>query len=320
MAKELGKKSRRVHRKNPVNLFIIMVLVRILNLAVKLVPFRAGLKLGASIGTLAFLILRKERRRALDHLRIAFPDRDDAWLGRTARASFTNLGISLVEMLKITPERAEGMVDAPGMSEKVGPVLATGRGAVWVTCHLGNWELFAHYVAKRYSLTVVAAPIEPPSVNRFVVERRAARGVTTIVRGSPGAARELIRVFRENRLLGILMDQDTRVEGAFVDFFGKPAWTPTAAAQMALKFDVPVLFGYMLRGADGRHTVTVEGPMRMPRTGDHQADVVAGTALLTRMIEDAVRCHPEQWVWMHRRWKRKPAAATCPAGSPEQSA
>ncbi len=306
MADDSGNRDKRPHRRNRFNLFIIVVLVQVLRLLIRLIPLRVGLRLGGFIGRIAFVIIRKERRRALAHLRIAFPEKDDAWIERTARASFVNLGISLFEMLMVTPEGAEALVDAPGLAEKIEPVLAAGKGAVWATCHLGNWELFAHYVARRYPLSVVAAPIEPPAVNRFVVERRAARGVTTIVRGAPGAARELIRVFRENRLLGILMDQDTRVEGAFVDFFGKPAWTPTAAAQMALKFDVPVIFGYMLRQADGRHVVTVEGPLAMTRTGDQKADILAGTALLTKKIEEKVRSHPEQWVWMHRRWKRKP--------------
>ena len=131
-------------------------------------------------------------------------------------------------------------------------------------------------------------------------------GVRTILRSRAGAAKELIRVFRENRILGILIDQDTDVEGAFVDFMGKPAWTPTAAAQMAIKFGAPVVFGYVQRGSDNRHTVTIEGPLELTRTGNDKEDIRTNTAMFTKMIENAILQNPEQWVWMHRRWRRQP--------------
>jgi KDO2-lipid IV(A) lauroyltransferase len=131
-------------------------------------------------------------------------------------------------------------------------------------------------------------------------------GVRTILRGKPGASRELIRIFKENRILGILIDQDTDVESTFVKFMGRPAWTPTAAASMAIKFGAPVIFGYIQRGSDNRHTVTIEGPLDLIRTGDEEKDVVANTAMLTNKIEDCIMRNPEQWVWMHRRWRRQP--------------
>jgi KDO2-lipid IV(A) lauroyltransferase len=116
----------------------------------------------------------------------------------------------------------------------------------------------------------------------------------------------LIRVFKENRILGILIDQDTDVESVFVDFMGRPAWTPTAAASMAIKFGAPVLFGSIRRGEDNRHTVIVEGPLELTRTGDDEKDIIANTAMLTKKIEARILENPEQWVWMHRRWRRQP--------------
>jgi KDO2-lipid IV(A) lauroyltransferase len=163
-----------------------------------------------------------------------------------------------------------------------------------------------HAVSSRYPLSVVAAPLEPEPVNDMIVGLRARMGVRTILRGRPGASRELIRVFKENRILGILIDQDTDVESAFVDFMGRPAWTPTAAASMALKFGAPVVYGYIHRNRDNRHTVTIEGPLDMVRTGDLEKDIVLNTAMLTKKIEASIRRDPEQWVWMHRRWRRQP--------------
>ncbi len=142
-----------------------------------------------------------------------------------------------------------------------------GKGVIYVTGHIGNWELMGHAVAARYNLSVIAAPIEPEQVNDMIVDLRAGMGVRTILRGRPGASRELVRVFKENRIMGILIDQDTDVESAFVDFMGKPAWTPTAAASMAIKFGAPVIFGYVQRGKDNRHT---HHHRRSARTGPNR--------------------------------------------------
>ena len=161
-------------------------------------------------------------------------------------------------------------------------------------------------MAALYPVSVVAAPIEPEPVNDLIVGLRARMGVRTILRSRPGASRELIRVFRENRILGLLIDQDTDVESVFVEFMGRPAWTPSAAAQMAIKFGAPVIFGYTQRGKDNRHTVVIEGPLPLIRTGNIENDITSNTALFTKKIENVILQHPEQWVWMHRRWRRQP--------------
>jgi KDO2-lipid IV(A) lauroyltransferase len=140
----------------------------------------------------------------------------------------------------------------------------------------------------------------------MIVRLRAGMGVRTILRGRPGASRELIRVFKENRILGILIDQDTDVDSTFVDFMGQPARTPTAAAAMAIKFGAPVVFGYIERGGDDRHTIRIEGPLELVRTGNDEQDIVANTAMMSKKIEACIMKNPEQWVWMHRRWRRRP--------------
>lgn len=278
---------------------------RALWLLSRIMPYRLGLRAGRFLGTMAYLVLRRDRKRALEHLKTAFPDRGDDWIRRTARKCFTHLGTSLFEVMLMDPARLSRLVDFPGkgLFEKA---LAQGRGVVFVTGHIGNWELLGGAIASAFPLSVVAAPIEPESVNDLLVGLRDRLGYRTILRGRAGAAKELIRVFKENRVLGILIDQDTDVESAFVDFMGRPAWTPTAAAQMAIKFSAPVLFGHISRGADNRHSIAVEGPLELIRTGDRDKDIVANTALFTGKIEECVRRHPEQWVWMHRRWRRQP--------------
>jgi KDO2-lipid IV(A) lauroyltransferase len=216
-----------------------------------------------------------------------------------------HLGKALLETMLMTPRRLSQVVEIKG-EENLRTALARGKGVIYVTGHIGSWELMADVISAIHPLSVIAAPIEPEQVNDMIVELRAGMGVRTILRSRPGAAKELIRAFRENRVLGILIDQDTDVESAFVDFMGKPARTPTAAASMAIKFGAPVVFGYIQRRKDGRHTVMIEGPLHLATTDDRGKDIIIATAMLTKKIEDVIQKNPEQWVWMHRRWRRQP--------------
>jgi len=278
---------------------------RLIRFCARLLPYRLGVWSGGLLGTIAFYVLPRERKRTLQHLTLVFHEKGDAWVRRTARRCFIHLGKALLELMLMNKERLARLVNIQG-EENLQNAIALGKGVVFVTGHIGNWELLAGAVALSYPASVVAAPIEPEEVNDMIVGLRAGMDVRTILRGKPGASRELIRVFKENRILGILIDQDTDVESVFVDFMGRPAWTPTAAASMALRFGAPLLFGYIRRGEDNRHTITVKGPLALIRTGDDEKDIIANTAMLTKKIESCILENPEQWVWMHRRWRRQP--------------
>ncbi len=279
--------------------------VRLVLLLAKLMPFRTGIRAGGFLGALCYYILRRERRRAVENLAAVFPGKGKDWVRRTARANFVHLGKSLIEMILITPDRLLEVARVEGR-ENIERAVALGKGTVWFTGHIGNWELSGAVIAQTKPVSVVAAPLEPEPLNDLIVKMRNKVGMRVILRGRPNASRELIRVFKENRMLGVLIDQDTDVDGVFVDFMGRPAWTPTAAASMALKFGAPVLFGSDRREQDGRHTITVEGPIELIRTGDDVKDIAANTAMFTKKIEETIMKNPEQWVWMHRRWRRQP--------------
>jgi KDO2-lipid IV(A) lauroyltransferase len=294
-----------VQTRKKFNRFSVMWIARVLWLFSKIVPYRLGVWAGGMLGWIAFYLLSKERKRALEHLSMVFAEKGDAWIRCTARRNFIHLGKSMLETLLITPQRLSAIAEFQGL-ENLRRALGQGKGVVYFTGHIGNWELSGGVVASQFPLSVVAAPLEPEEVNDLIVRLRNRIGMNIILRTRPGAAKELIRVFKENRVLGLLIDQDTDVDGTFVDFMGRPAWTPTAAAQMAIKFNAPVVFGYVRREKNDRHTVVVEGPLELIRTGDQEKDIVANTALFTKKIEDCILRHPEQWVWMHRRWRRQP--------------
>jgi KDO2-lipid IV(A) lauroyltransferase len=298
-------KARIVSARKKLSKLSLTWISQALGLFARLVPYRVGVVSGSIIGRIAYYLLARERQRTLSHLSLVFPQEGPDRIRRLARRCFIHLGKALLEVLLMTPARLDRVVTMEG-TENLRNALSRGKGVVYVTGHIGNWELMGHAVARISTLSVVAAPIEPEQVNNMIVRLRAGMGVRTILRGRPGASRELIRVFKENRILGILIDQDTDVESAFVDFLGRPARTPTAAASMAIKFDAPMVFGYIERDRHNRHRVRIEGPLELTRTGNEEQDIISNTALLNRKIEDCIRKNPEQWVWMHRRWRNAP--------------
>lgn len=173
-----------------------------------------------------------------------------------------------------------------------------------LTGHCGNWELLAALLsAHGLPLSVVAREIDEPGLQTMLLDLRARFGSRTIVRGTPGAARALLATLRGGGALGMLIDQDTKVEGVFVPFFGRLAWTPVGAAELATRFGAVVLPTFIEREPDGRHRGRIHPEMALP------ADPTAATAKMTAAIEAQIRARPEQWVWLHRRWRRRPKEA-----------
>jgi KDO2-lipid IV(A) lauroyltransferase len=289
---------------------------RFIQLVSRLTPYSLGIWAGGRLGSLGYVLLAKERKKTIAHLTSVFGDRGNAWIRHTARQSFVHLGKALFELALMTPERLSQHVEIHGL-DNLRKAVEQGKGVIFVTGHIGNWEVMGSAVAAQFPLSVVAAPIKPKEVNDMLVKRRSDLGYRTIVRNGRGGARELIRIFKENRVLGILIDQDTKVEGAFVDFMGRPAWTPTAAASMAIRFGAPVVFGWIWREPDNTHKAYIEGPLELIRTGNNESDIVANTAMFTKRIEECIMRNPEQWVWMHRRWKRRPPNVRLAAAPPQ---
>jgi KDO2-lipid IV(A) lauroyltransferase len=161
----------------------------------------------------------------------------------------------------------------------------------------------------------VAREAQDPRLTALLDRSRRKAGVRVLWRGSKGLARDLLRLLRDGGFVGLLIDQDTDVQGYFVPFFGRPAFTPRAAGDLAVRTGAPMLFGCVHRLAPSVHRVTLRR-IEAPRTGDREQDSRALTAAATRAIEDEVRARPDEWVWMHRRWRTQaPANTKVPAGS-----
>jgi len=275
-----------------------------------LLPVGAALALGRGAGNLAYYVLWPERRKALRHLEMAFgSEKSEAERRRIARKSFQHLAVNFVELAGFHKmrDRLDTYVELEDRSG-IDRCLARGKGLIWVTGHLGNWEILAAYFARHqhYKVNAISRRAYDRRMQEVLVGIRAENGVRTIERGDARSTRDIIRAFRQNEVLAMLIDQDTKVQGVFVDFFGRPAHTPVAAASLAYRMEAPVLVGFIERLPDGRHRITYSGPVDLPRTGDPEADQRLATAEFTRRIEAQIRRVPEQWVWMHRRWRRRP--------------
>lgn len=272
-------------------------------------------RVGRFFGRLAWRFGRRDRRRALEHLALAFPELAAGERRRLARAAFLHQGMNLAEdlhLLSRSCEDVERYVEVEGW-ERVAALRAAGRGILIVTGHCGNWELLAAAINCRgLGMRVVARALDEPDLQVMVAGLRRRFGSETIERGRPGAARELLRGLREGAL-GMLIDQDTRVEGVWVPFFGRPAYTPVGAAKVALREGVVAVPTFIERRPDGSHLARFFEPLELPE------NVEAATAVMTRAIEEQVRRRPEQWVWMHRRWRRQPSSTSGPGrGSSSQ--
>jgi KDO2-lipid IV(A) lauroyltransferase len=262
--------------------------------------------LGGGLGAIAYVILRTERRKALHHLQRAMAgERSSNERRRIAFQSFRNLGRTFFEVLnldRLTRRDMDRLVCFEG-EESLKAAASSGRGVIIVGGHVGNWELFALAVAMRYPLAVVAAPIYDPRVEEVMIRLRAAHGIETLVRNRPGALKRLITMLRRGGVVGLLIDQDIKTDGVFVPFFQQEAYTPTGAASLAFRTGASVVLGFIVREDRGRHRVVICGPLTLSRSGDADRDVRDQTARFTKMIEDQIRKTPEQWIWMHRRWR-----------------
>jgi len=266
-------------------------------------PYMVSLKLGGLLGLAGCFLSGGYARRAKENITRAMPELSPARVLEIRNRSFRNLGMNLAEFALLNFRSAEfwkKRVSFQGrdiLSEYAGK-----KGVIYLTAHVGNWELMgAFLVMAGFRVNVVARRISDSFLNRILVGIRSGRGVSTIYRKGRANTKKMIAAMRRKEILGILIDQDTKVGGVFVDFFSRPAYTPTACAQFSRLKGTVVLPGFIYRRKDLTHRVVVMDPVE--KTGDPVTD----TARHTRIIEDFIRKHPDQWVWMHRRWKRSPS-------------
>jgi len=275
----------------------------------RMLPLRLLQSSGAALGPLAFRLARRDAVRARAHVALAFPDWSDAEREALLRASARHFGAMAGEIVWLrhaAPGEVDALVSMRGLEHLEAPV-AGGRGVVLVTGHLGNWELLnARLGTAGLPITIAVREVYDARLDAVATAVRSRFGTEVVPRGVT-AGRRLAAALRRCRAVGLLIDQDIRdIPGVFVPFFGHDAWTPSGAAALALRTGVPTVPGFIHRQPDGRHVITIEPPLPDPPGGEVEGRIRELTAASTAAIERAVRRHPEQWVWMHRRWRTRP--------------
>ena len=298
MAAPLAKRFKRTAR------FLLLEAVLFF---VRRLPLGLAQRTGDAFGSLAFRFAKKERHKALLSLARAFPEKSDAERLALARACFRHLGRTAFEAAvaeRLSDAQFDALVEVPlEVRELLRAAHRRGKGIVALTGHVGHWELLGWAFARQgIPLHVIAQQNVDTRLTQLAVDFRAKGNVHTVLRGTPGAAVGMLRALRRGDALGLLIDQDTRVQSVCVPFFGTRASTPRAPADLTLRTGAATVAVFLQRAPDGRYRMSGQ-ELDVPCSGDGEADVLELTRAYSAAIEAAIRRHPEQWVWMHQRWK-----------------
>ncbi|MFQ5597357.1 MAG: lysophospholipid acyltransferase family protein [Nitrospiria bacterium] len=271
-------------------------------------PYRLSTQIGAFLGRLFCWLDRRHRLIAMDNLSRSFHgEKTDKDLARIVCGVYRNLGISLIEMACLPGmdlSRVKALTQVEGL-EHYFSAQDQKKGVILLSAHFGNWEWLGMALSLfGVRMHVVMRPIDNDYLNRMVQAWRSQHG--NIVLNKRTETGEIIKILRNGGTVGFLLDQNVGYKKAvFVDFFGRPAATNKGLATIALRTAAPVLPTFIIRTEKG-HKVVFEKPLVLPRSGELKKDLVETTALFTKKIETYVHRYPDQWLWLHRRWKTRP--------------
>jgi KDO2-lipid IV(A) lauroyltransferase len=257
-----------------------------------------------------YLIHVRLRHVGMRNLKLAFPEKTRRERARILRGVFTSLGRQLAEVCLFPTYTLEnvGKVVVYDGFENFERALARGKGVLFLTAHLGGWELsaFTHSLYG-HPLHIVMRPLDNVYLDSLMRRYRTMHGNSTVDKDD--FVRGLLSAMKAGETVGILMDTNmTPPQGVFTDFFGIPACTASGLARIALRTDAAVVPGFTVWDPGLRkYRLRFDPALKLIRTGNDDADIVANTALFTKVIEEYVRKYPDQWLWVHRRWKTRPA-------------
>src|SRR5688572_14844084 len=266
------------------------------------------LKFCGFLGRVAHAFPSKTRSRVSMHLKIAFPEKDHASIKKLTKGVFRSLGMNAGEMLRATRVRTledlEKFLVTHGL-ENYEKAIQKGKGVIFLTCHLGAFDLQVSNMALRgLNPNIIGTPLKDERLNELLWDYRNMHGAIAIARGKETF--KLIKVLKSGGSVALLIDQDTKVKSRFVNFFGKPAATPVGATVLAMKTGAAVIPTYVYLGKDWKQHMHILPEIPIKTSGDDEADMIYNTQVLTNFIEDVIRKYPEQWVWMHKRWRTRP--------------
>lgn len=275
-------------------------------------PRSLALSFAGWVGAIAFLVAGRERKKTLLHLTWAYGEekspREIRELGKKVFVHFAKVTVEVLRFPKLTREQLEQLIDKGNGFPVLDQVLSKGRGMILLTAHLGNWELMGAFLRlNNYPGALVGKKIYYDKFNDVLLELRSKATLRTIYQDAP--AKEFLKVLEQNEILALLTDQDIdRLDGIFVPFFGRPAYTLTAPVKMALATGAPIVPAFLVQRGN-RYQFLVDEPIQVEMKGSREETILEYTSRWSRVVEDKIRSYPDQWVWMHRRWKTVPPAS-----------
>jgi Kdo2-lipid IVA lauroyltransferase/acyltransferase len=288
---------------------IVYRFVQFLIFISQIIPRTLWLRFCGFLGRTAYLFAGQTRRLTQRHLKIAFgTEKSDADIRKLSGKTFEMLGKNAGEILRASRIKSiaelERFLIVDGM-ENFDAANKKGKGVIFLTCHLGAFDLQVTTMALRgLNPNIIGTPLKDERLNQLLWNYRNAHGAIAIERGRETF--RMIKILKSGGSVALLIDQDTKVKSRFVNFFGKPAATPVGATVLALKTGAAIVPTYVYLGSDWKQHMHILPEIPMHVTGDDEVDMVYNTQVLTTFIENVIRQHPEQWVWMHERWKTKP--------------
>ena len=269
-------------------------------------PRKHIFRIGKLIGRLAYYLDVPHRRIVRRNLAFAYPDWTREQVKSISRRIFQNLGITFLEILQLTALSREDLlkkIRVVGL-EHLQRALQTNKGLILVSGHLGSWEMGLMYACSILEEPIlgVVKKIRFAPLNRRIHRLRTRFGLKIVYK--KGALPEMQQTLRRGGIVGLLVDQSRRSEGVEVTFFGHKVTATPAAAFLAIRCKCPVLPLFCVREANGQLTLVVKPALEFKRTGDLRSDVQANTQVITDVVERMIRKYPEQWFWVHKRWKK----------------
>ena len=262
-----------------------------------------------AMAQLVYLLHFRLRQVGMRNLAMVFPEKSLTERRGILRGVFSSLGRQLAELCQFPRYSAENIGDVvvyDGL-DNFQKAYSRGKGVLFLTAHFGGWELsaFAHSLHGHW-LHVVMRPMDNPYLDRLLQSYRTMHGNKVVPKDD--FVRGLLGAMRAGETVGILMDTNmTPPQGVFVDFFGIPACTASGLARIALRTDAAVVPGFTIwEEAMGKYRLRFDPAVQLIRTGNLEADVIANTQKFTSIIEEYARKYPDQWLWVHRRWKTRP--------------
>ncbi len=262
-------------------------------------------------GLCCFTLLKKEREKTISHLKKAFSKKySDKQINKIAKNVFLNLSRNIAELFflkRLNKNELAQKVSCEGL-EIIEKTLKKGKGTVILSSHTGNWEITSPYLA---TFTVgggaVAKALKNKTLNKLVTRLRTYENCEIIDRDSN--PKKILKILRENKVIGILADQDIKnIEGVFVEFFGQQTYTPTAPVKIARTAGCDIIPIFMARDPKNKyhHKMTVYPAITIDRKDKSQQTLIEKTQQWTTLLENHIKKYPDQWVWMHKRWKTTP--------------